>query len=296
MSILLSVVIITRNRCASVIECIESIQAQDYPNTEVLVIDNASSDDTCTTLQTRFPDIRLLMQATNTGVPGGRNIGIREAKGEICVCIDDDAIFLSPTSISSIAPYFERDAGLAALALRIVDQYGNIITKLIPRRDRKVINADTPGANFSGTGFAVRRDVFIALGGFWEKLNPYFGEEPDYCYRLLDAGYHILHTPFVSLRHYESPYERPKARRLYYGARNAPWMALRSLPWPAVFSLITLTWGYFFLVALKEAQLKDFAKALRDSLRGMPEIMRIRKPISRTACATLRKYSGLFFY
>ncbi len=296
MTISVSVVIITRNRCQSVVECIESVLSQDYPEIEILVIDNASSDDTCITIATRYPNIRLLPQPTNTGVPGGRNIGIREARGDICICIDDDAIFLNNASIATIVPHFRADRKLAALALRIVDQYGNIVTKLIPRRDRKIIGADTPGANFSGTGFAVRREVFVALGGFWEMLNPYFGEEPDYCYRLLDAGFTILHTPFVSIRHYESPNERPKERRLYFGARNAPWMALRSLPWPAVISLTILTWGYFFLQAVKENQLRSYARSLRDSVRGMPQVLRIRKRISPEACAALREYSGLYYY
>lgn len=296
MSLTASVVIITRNRCQAVIACIESILKQDMPPLEIIVVDNASTDGTCDSLRNRYPQLRLLPQTINTGVPGGRNIGIGEAKGDICICIDDDALFLSDSSISTILPYFEKDEKLAALAFRIVDQYGNIVTKLIPRRDRKAVNADTPGANFSGTGFALRREPFMLLGGFWEMLNPYFGEEPDYCYRLLDAGYHILHTPFVTICHDESPKERPRNRRLYYGARNSAWMALRSLPWPAVFSLTLLSWGYFFLLALKEGQLKSYARSLRDSIRGMPEVYRIRKPISVETRAILRRYSGLYYY
>lgn len=293
---LVSIVIVTRNRCQAVLECLRSVKMQDYPHIELLIVDNASGDNTCEAITQAYPHARILRQSTNTGAAGGRNIGIREAKGVICLCIDDDAILLDASSVSRCVPYFEKDEKLACLALRIVDQFGNVVTKLIPRRDRKIITIDTQGANFSGTGFVMRRDVFVSLGGFWEKLNPYFGEEPDYTYRLLDHGYRILHTPFITIRHYESKDERPPERRLYFGTRNAPWMALRSLPWVAVISLTILSWGYFFLVALQNRQLGSFVRALRDSIRGMQDVYRIRKPISWRACGILWKYSGLFLY
>ncbi len=293
---LVSVVIVTRNRCKLVLDCLETVLSQDYPHVEIIIVDNASEDDTCAAITARYPSVRILRQQTNTGAAGGRNIGIREAKGEICISIDDDAIFLDNASITRCVPYFQKDPNVACLALRIVDQYGNVVTKLIPRRDRKIITADSEGANFSGTGFAVRRDVFVSLGGFWEKLNPYFGEEPEYAYRVLDQGYRIIQTPFVSIRHYETPFERPKERRLYFGVRNAPWMALRSLPWGAVISLTVLTWGYFFLIACKEGQLKSFVRSINESVRGMPEIYRIRKCIAKPAREKLRKYSGLMYY
>lgn len=293
---LVSVVIVTRNRCRLVLDCLESVLAQDYPAIEILVVDNASTDGTCAAVAEAYPQVRLLRQERNTGAPGGRNIGIGAASGAICVSIDDDAVFLDRSSISRCVPYFTRDPKLGCLALRIVDQYGNIVTKLIPRRDRRIITADAAGANFSGTGFVLRRDVFVALGGFWEKLNPYFGEEPDFTCRLLDGGYHILHTPFISIRHYETPNERPRERRMYFGTRNAPWIALRSFPWPAVISLTVLAWGYFFLIAGRDGQLRSYGRAIADSLRGLPEVYRMRRPISRETARILRKHSGLLFY
>ncbi|MBY0407317.1 MAG: glycosyltransferase family 2 protein [Rickettsiales bacterium] len=291
-----SVVIITRNRRQAALECLSSVAAQDYANIEVLVVDNASADDTVEAVQRAYPAARVLPQKENTGVAGGRNIGMREATGDLCLCIDDDAVFLDSESISRCVPYFEKDEKLAFLALRIVDQYGNVVKKLIPRRDRARIAADAPGANFSGTGFMLRRSAFIALGGFWEKLNPYFGEEPELCWRALDAGWHITHTPYVSVRHFESPTERPAARRLYYGVRNTPWMAVKNLPWPAAISLWVLTWGYFFLMAARHGQMLSFLRAVLDCLRGLREVHALRKPISRAATRALRAYSGLYFY
>ena len=192
----ISIIIVTHNRCKHVLECLRSVVVQDYAVVEIIVVDNASTDDTCQQITAQFPNVRLLSQTENHGVSGGRNIGFHAAMGELCVCLDDDAIFLDPVTLSRIASYFTVDSKLGCLNLRVVDQFGNIVTRYIPRRDRKVIYKDSQGANFSGTGFAIPRHIFEELGGFWEMLNPYFGEDQELSYRLIDRGYHILHTPF----------------------------------------------------------------------------------------------------
>ena len=263
---------------------------------EVIVVDNASGDDTLRMVEANFPSVILLRQSTNTGVPGGRNIGIRQAKGEICVCIDDDAELIDNAAIGKCVDYFRKDDQLGCLSMRVLDENNRIVTKLIPRRDRKVFNEDMPGALFSGTGFAIRRAAFIEVGEFWEDLQPYFGEDADLSYRLLDKGYKILQTPHITVRHYTSPIERHKGRRLYYGTRNAPWMALRSLPWYSVIGFTTLSWGYFFLVAARDGQLPAYFRAIIASVQHMPAVYRIRKPVSKQTERMLWRYSGLILF
>lgn len=293
---LVSVVIVTRNRFQALQEGLRSVAMQDYPDIELIIVDNASTDGTSQQVRAHYPHAELLTQEKNMGAAGGRNIGIYRARGEICISFDDDAELAGTDCISRTVAYFRRDSNLACLSYKVCDKSGNVVTKLIPRRDRKVITQDTPGAMFSGTGFAVRRSHFIEAGGFWEKLNPYFGEEPDLSYRILEQGHNILHTPHIQVRHEESPSERPKDRRMYYGARNAPWMALRNLPWHAAISLTVLSWGYFFLIALKERQLGAYFRSVRESIAGLPEVYRLRKPVSARTRNILREYSGLMFY
>lgn len=293
---LVSVVIVTRNRLDSLRECLASVFVQDCPDMEIIVVDNASEPDVAAQIPQLFPQVRLLRQEQNLGAAGGRNVGILAARGEICFSMDDDAILLGKDALSRCASYFRREEKLAVLALRIVDQHNHPVRKLIPRRDRKDVAVDTEGANFSGTGFVVRRDIFVQLGGFWDMLNPYFGEEPDYSYRVMDAGWRILITPFVNVRHYESPNERPPARRLYYGTRNAPWMAWRNMPWHAASCLTVLSLGYFFLKACQHGQMGMYLKALVASAEGLPEVLRLRKPMARPTWVKVHRCSGLLFY
>jgi GT2 family glycosyltransferase len=293
---LVSIVIVTRNRLGGLLEALKSVYRQDYPHMEVIIVDNASTDGTSQQVLGHYPQAVLLTQKENTGAAGGRNIGIRHARGEVCISFDDDAELAGADAVSRTVEYFRRDPRMACLSFLVCDKSDNVVTKLIPRRDRKLITEDTPAAMFSGTGFAFRRSFFIEAGGFWEKLNPYFGEEPDLSYRIIDMGYHIMYTPHIKVRHEESPYERPRDRRLYYGVRNAPWMALRSLPWSSVFSLTILSWGYFFLIAMKENQLGAFFHSIMESIKGFPDVYRQRRPISPESCRIIRKYSGLISY
>ncbi len=291
-----SIVIITRNRSESLLRCLRSIFAQDYKAIEVIVVDNGSTDNTLEMIKTSFPSVHLLLQSENKGVPGGRNIGIRTAKGEICICLDDDAEFCDSSAISKCTEYFSKDVKIGCIAMRVLDENDSIVTKLIPRRDRKVFNKDKLGALFSGTAFALRRNAFIEAGEFWEDLSPYFGEDAELSYRLLDKGYNILQTPYLLVRHYTSPVERHKSRRLYYGTRNAPWMALKNLPWYSVIGFTILSWGYFFLIALRERQLIMYFRAITASIRHMPAVYRIRKPITKETENLLWKHSGLILF
>ena len=293
-----SIVIVTRNRSQSLMRCLQSVMAQDYKNIEVIVVDNASSDGTVQMLESSFPAVKLLQQTTNTGAPEGRNIGMRAAKGEICVCLDDDAELVDNDSVSKCVDYFTKDSKLGCLSMLVLDENNRIVTKLIPRRDRKVFDKDMPAALFSATGCALRRTAFFEAGEFWEDLNPYFGEEPDLSYRLLDKGYSMLQTPHISVRHHKTPdeYKPIQNRRTYYGTRNAPWLALRNLPWYSVIGLTTLSWGYFFLVALHERQLLMYFRAIAASVRHMPAVYRMRKPVSKQTVKLLWEHSGLILF
>lgn len=295
-NIAVSVVIVTRNRAEDLLRCLQSVAKQDYADLEVIVVDNASEDDTAALVQQAHPNVTLLQQTRNTGAPEGRNIGIQHAKGDLMFCMDDDAELIDTQTIQKSVEYFRNAPKLACLCLLVLDQHDNITTKLIPRRDRKRITEDTPAAMFSATGCMLKRSAFIEVGGFWAKLNPYFGEEPELSYRLLDKGYQLLYTPQVRIRHYESPMERPSTRRLYYGVRNTPWLAIRHLPWVSVVSLTTLAWGYFFLIAIKDRHLAAYFRAMCESISQFPAITRIRQPIGKDARKQLWKYSGIIFY
>lgn len=101
---LVSVIIPTYNRKGIVMDTINSVYAQDYQNTEVIVIDDGSTDGTSDFLQSLDYPIRLYSQS-NAGVSSARNLGIKYAAGEYLVFLDSDDIWLR-SFVSSMVQFF----------------------------------------------------------------------------------------------------------------------------------------------------------------------------------------------
>lgn len=292
----LSVVIITHNRASELENCLRHLQTQTLPNYETVIVDNASTDNTRAMLAAQFPKARVITTKTNLGVPAGRNVGYRAAKGDICVTIDDDALLYPDDALARALRYFDEDPFLACVSFDVRNEHNQPVKHFIPRRDRKPLTEDRMGAFFVGTGHAVHRARFIHAGGFWEELGLYFGEEPDLSYRMLEAGYHIVHSAHISVRHHESKTARPKGRRIYSGTRNVPLIALKNLPWHCVASLTCFAWGYYFIQSLMHGCPGSFLRGVRDCFREMRPTLRQRKCISKRTIALLKKYSGVYWY
>ena len=90
----LSVIILNYNVRYFLEQCVLSVQkALEGIDGEIIVIDNASSDDSCEMMKTKFPHIKLIENAANSGFPKGNNIGVAQAKGEhICILNPDTVV------------------------------------------------------------------------------------------------------------------------------------------------------------------------------------------------------------
>lgn len=74
-----TVVVLNWNRWPDTLDCLASLQYQDYPNFNVLVVDNDSTDDSVEQIRAAMPEIELLQSGANLGFGGGCNVGIRRA-------------------------------------------------------------------------------------------------------------------------------------------------------------------------------------------------------------------------
>ena len=174
----------------------------------------------------------------NLGVPGGRDLAVRESTADIVVFLDDDAVFLG-TDADRIQSAFASDTSLGALAFRLVDEQGQSARRHVPRRGAQ--GADRGGlvAAFLGGACAIRRDAYLEVGGYWTELW-YGHEELDLSWRLIDAGYGVLYEPTVRVFHPKTAIGRhPEGWRLT--GRNRVWIARRNLP-RAVMVAHTLNW------------------------------------------------------
>ncbi|MBI3815828.1 MAG: glycosyltransferase family 2 protein, partial [Nitrospinae bacterium] len=118
---LVTYIILTRNRKEEVAEALRSVRNQDYTSKEIIVIDNASSDGTDEMIEREFPDVRYYRLDRNVGACAGRNIGIKEAKGDIFIFLDDDAIFEKGNETTTAVNKFNSIPDIDAVAFKVID-------------------------------------------------------------------------------------------------------------------------------------------------------------------------------
>lgn len=228
-----TVVITTKNRKDELRRAVASALLQQ-PEPEVIVIDDGSTDGTSDMVRAEFPAVRLERSEESFGLIVQRNRAARLASGAIIFSLDDDAEFSTPGVVEQTLEDFD-DPRIGAVA----------VPDLEPRRANRLMQSppDMSGTwitdTFIGTAHALRRDVFLKLGGYRDHLV-HQGEESDYCIRMLDAGYVVRLGLSDPIKHWESP-ERDFRRIDFYGPRNAILFAWQNVPWLALTVHLTAT-------------------------------------------------------
>jgi glycosyltransferase involved in cell wall biosynthesis len=219
-----TVVITTKNRLEDLREAVASAVNQTAAP-EVLIIDDGSTDDTAELIGRDYPGVRVHRESQSRGYIVQRNFAAHLASGRIIFSIDDDAIFTSPQVVEQTLREFDH-VRVGAVAIPFVDV--NRSPDVMQRAP------DTNGIyaaySYIGTAHAVRKDLFLGLGGYRELLI-HQSEEEDYCARLLNAGYIVRCGTADPIHHFESP-RRSWARMDYFGARNKVMYAWNNVPFP----------------------------------------------------------------
>jgi len=223
---LVSVVVPTHNRPTQLAACIESLLSVDYPTFEVIVVDNAPSDDaTARMVDERFggdPRVRYLREQ-RPGASLARNVGTRDARGEIVAFTDDDAL-VDRHWLATLAQGFAEDPMVRCVAgLTLPTQietpaqvafelYGGMtcgyrrrVYDLHDHRGDTLLYPYTAGVFGASNNVAFRRAPFLQSGGFDVTLGPatpaFAAEDLDAFLSIILAGYRILYEPRAVVRH-----------------------------------------------------------------------------------------------
>lgn len=209
-----TIVIVTRDRCALALRAARSAVAQVGEH-EVLVIDDGSSDRTSDMVKAHLPEVRCVRFDERAGLVVRRNEAASMARGEVIISIDDDAAFSSSDVVRDVLDDMDAD-WVGAVAIPYFDTAGENPGHLdrAATQERMLVTAA-----FRGCAYAVRRDLFLALGGFSSDIV-HQGEERDFCLRLLRAGYFVRVGTSNAVRHDVSDLGRDVARMDEYGRRN----------------------------------------------------------------------------
>lgn len=193
---LVSVVIPAYNAAALIGETLDSVLAQTYPNLEVLVVDDGSTDDTPQVLDRYADRIRVLRQA-NAGQAAARNCGAREARGELMAFLDSDDLW-DPDKIARQVALLGRFPEALAVYCdhRSIDAKGHLLSPsaavVHPRPSGDILRALLLGPCIITPGLVLlRRAAFDATDGFDESASMRGHEDYALWLRLATRG------PFV---------------------------------------------------------------------------------------------------
>lgn len=221
-----SIIIPAYNAEHTLAECLTACLAQDYPDFDVLVIDDGSTDST-ESVAGNFDTVRYHRQP-NAGPAAARNTGARITGGDLLVYTDADCIPRTDW-LRHLVNAMEEGAVAAGGTYDIANPHSRlarVVQSEIAVRHRQF----NRNVDFLGSfNVAYRRDAFDAAGGFDESYRQASGEDNDLAYRLNDRGGCLVFTPEAIVAHYHPerllPYLRTQARHGYWRVklyRNHP--------------------------------------------------------------------------
>jgi len=208
---MVSTIILAYNRCAEVLLTIDKMKALSATlpfELEIVVVDNASIDDTSEKIKQHHPDIRLVTKVKNNGIAGW-NAGFEVAKFPYFLVLDDDSNI--ETGLSEAITYLEAHPKVGILALNVTT--GPYRTEQWGWKDEQDI------LGFFGCGAIIRKAVYEKIGGFAEWLYVY-AHEWEYGIRCLDAGYEIKYFEHSSVIHRANGTGRSFKRLRVFCTRN----------------------------------------------------------------------------
>jgi glycosyltransferase involved in cell wall biosynthesis len=177
-------------------ECLRSLTELDYPNYEVMVVDDGSTDATAK-IASRFP-VRLLPRG-RLGLSGARNVGLEEAEGEIVAYIDADAQ-ADPDWLTYLALALEVPGTAGVGGPNPVPPDDPLVAQCVARAPGGPIHVlldDERAEHVPGCNMAFWRERLVEIGGF-DPIYRAAGDDVDVCWKLLDRGYEIrFHTSAV---------------------------------------------------------------------------------------------------
>jgi GT2 family glycosyltransferase len=286
-----TVSILTCNRKDILLELLGDLKKQTmYGQFEIIVVDNNSSDGTEEAIEKYYPEVKYFRNKENTGC-AGRNVGLREATGNIVITLDDDVYFHRKDEIERIIALFVEEKEAAAINFKILFHDSK---KLIPfnwyhpRRYEDFSESTFETDYISEGAVAFQRKIFKNVRYYPEEF--FLGHEGyDLAYRIIDHGYKILYSSQIEVIHRISMKQRDSWRNTYYDTRNYIWLIVRHFPLGLLLKQLSYRICTTFLNSLLKRQIGWYFRALKDAVKGLPTEIKKRKVLKKRTIDRLKE-------
>jgi GT2 family glycosyltransferase len=206
-----SVVVCTYNGGPTLAQCLQSLRALDYPDYEVIVVDDGSTDGTPAILA-RFPEVRVVRQP-NRGLSVARNAGLQAARGAILAYTDSDC-FADADWLTHLVHHLQRTGADAVGGPNLTPPDGWLAACVAasPGQPAHVLESDQVAEHIPGCNMAFRREALVAVNGFDPQYRK-AGDDVDVCWRLQQAGRWITFAPGAFVWHHRRQTPRAYLRQ-----------------------------------------------------------------------------------
>lgn len=216
--------------------CLHSIyEYADDVTLEIIVVDNASTDNSVSMIKKDFPEVIILQNKRNIGFGRANNLALSKSKGRYILVLNPDIILIQPC-LKQMMNFLKKETTAGCIGCKLINIDGSIqesyfrffptpwsqfkeamminrILKIIFRKD-SFLNENIEVAWVVGASMMFRRDVFKALNGFNERFFM-FGEDVDICYRLKNLGYRIIYLANIEMFHYHAACSNKQSKRYF---------------------------------------------------------------------------------
>lgn len=292
----ISVVILNFNGKRYLEKCLSSLDAQTYEDFEVIVVDNASSDESVDYLKAQFPWVRIVKNENNLGFAGGTNSGIRQAQGKYILTLNNDTQVDKRFLEYLIGPMqSDKSVGMCASKMLFLDSRINSAGICLSRSgaswDRGMFEPDqgqydSPEEVFGPCAGAAlyRREMLEEIGLFDEDFFLYM-EDVDLAFRGRLAGWRCVYVPQAKVYHHHGGTAGFRSDlSVYYGNRNVIWYAVKDFPTGLLITslpfILSRNLAAIIYYAMK-GQGRVILGSKLDALVGVPKMLRKRRQVMR---------------
>jgi len=290
-------IILNWNGKADTVECLDSFEHVDYPNYEVLLVDNASTDGSVELFKERYPGIKIIENPINLGYAEGNNVGIRRAiddRSDYIMILNNDTV-VDPDFITELVAVAEEVPDVGFVGPKnyyyehggrkdIINFAGGIFSIYrgttynigINEIDRGQYNEIKESNYIPGSCVMVKRELIEKIG----LINPeYFTywEDTDWCVRVAKAGYRSVYVPKAKIWHKIGVQKGKKnIKAYYYFGRNIFLLVKKhaNVPQTIIFMLYYFSFKVWITTIVSLFYHQDISEAI-SFLKGVKEGTRI---------------------
>lgn len=294
-----SVVIPNWNGAHHLAICLDALRAQTYPQIEIIVADNASTDESRTLLAERYPEVRVIALPENRGFTGACNAGMRAANGSIVVLLNNDTE-AEPSWLSEVVAALDRhpDAGMVASKMLLFDDRtrfhtagdlyrvdGRLVNRGVWEQDTGQYDCEEYVFSACGGSAAYRRAMLDDIGLLDEDFF-FSAEDMDLAWRAQLAGYRCIYAPRAVVYHRLAA-TGGGVTASYHDGRNMIWILVKNYPaalwrkhWRKIVrAQVALAWEA--LRAWRGAAARARLRGMAAGVLGLPKMLRKRRAIQR---------------